>query len=90
MISWFGPQDQLGYNLLVVPQNRWEDEDNIGYASRSSGLLGFPSLASRLVVARCGWCMWHHHGGHVEVKQETVGPMVLGAVQWKSDENTFH
>jgi hypothetical protein len=30
--------------------------------------LGFPSLASRLVVARHKWCTWHHHRGLVEVK----------------------
>jgi hypothetical protein len=30
--------------------------------------LGFPSLASRLAKARCGWCMWHHRGGRVEMK----------------------
>jgi hypothetical protein len=28
----------------------------------------FSSLASRLVEAQCGWCTWHHHRGHVEVK----------------------
>jgi hypothetical protein len=28
--------------------------------------------------------------GHVELKQKTIGPMVLGAVQWKSDGNTLH
>jgi hypothetical protein len=32
--------------------------------------LGFFSLDSRLVEARCGWCTWHHRGGRVEVKQK--------------------
>jgi hypothetical protein len=36
-----------------------------------------------------GWCMWHHHGGHVEVKQKTVGLMVSGVTQCKSDKNTL-
>jgi hypothetical protein len=27
--SWFVPQNQVGYDLLVVPQNRWEDEDGV-------------------------------------------------------------
>jgi hypothetical protein len=36
---WFGPQNQAGYGVLVVPQNRWEDEDGTGHALRSSGLL---------------------------------------------------
>jgi hypothetical protein len=39
MVSWFGPQNQVGYDLLVAPQNRWEDEDGAGHALRSSGLL---------------------------------------------------
>jgi hypothetical protein len=33
--------------------------------------LGFPSLASRLVEARRGWCMWHHRGGCIEIKSKT-------------------
>jgi hypothetical protein len=24
-VSWFGPQNHAGINLLVAPQNRWED-----------------------------------------------------------------
>jgi hypothetical protein len=38
-VFWFGSQNQAGYGLLVAPQNRWEDEDGMGHASRSSGLL---------------------------------------------------
>jgi hypothetical protein len=38
-VSWFGPQNQVCYDLLVAPQNRWENEDGAGHASRSSGLL---------------------------------------------------
>jgi hypothetical protein len=37
--------------------------------------LGFPSLSSRLVEARCGWCTWHHHGGHVRIKSKTDGAL---------------
>jgi hypothetical protein len=37
----------VDYGLLVVAQNRWEDEDNTGHASRSSGNL-------RLEVSRVG------------------------------------
>jgi hypothetical protein len=33
-------------------------------------MLGFPSLASRLVEAQCGWGMWHYH---VELKLKTMG-----------------
>jgi hypothetical protein len=39
MISWFGPQNQVAYGLSVAPQNRWEDEDGVGHASRCSSLL---------------------------------------------------
>jgi hypothetical protein len=52
--------------------------------------LGFPSLASRLVEARHGWCMWHHRGGRVEVKRKTVGPMASGAAWCKLDENILY
>jgi hypothetical protein len=52
--------------------------------------LGFFSLASRLVEARCGWCIWHHRGGHVEAKQKIVYLIASGAVQCKSDGNTLH
>jgi hypothetical protein len=38
MVSWFGPQNQVGYGLSVAPQNRWREVD-AGHASRSSGLL---------------------------------------------------
>jgi hypothetical protein len=38
MVSWFGPQNQVGYGLSVAPQNRWREVD-MGHASRSSGLL---------------------------------------------------
>jgi hypothetical protein len=37
-VSWFGPQNQVGFGLSVAPQNR-RREVNVGYASRSSGLL---------------------------------------------------
>jgi hypothetical protein len=39
MVSWFGPQNQVGYGLSVAPQNQREDEDGAGHASRSSDLL---------------------------------------------------
>jgi hypothetical protein len=37
-VSWFGPQNQAGYDLLVAPQNHREGVST-GHASRSSGLL---------------------------------------------------
>jgi hypothetical protein len=57
-VSWFRHQNQAGFGLSVVPQNRWR-EDESGHASRSGGLLhleavtlGFLSLSSRLTEAR--------------------------------------
>jgi hypothetical protein len=38
-VSWFGPQNQVGYGLSVAAQNRRWDEDGVGHGSRSSGLL---------------------------------------------------
>jgi hypothetical protein len=38
-VSWFEPQNQVGYGLSIAPQNQREDEDGAGHASRSSGLL---------------------------------------------------
>jgi hypothetical protein len=37
-VSWFGPENQVGFGLSVAPQNR-QREVGAGYASRSSGLL---------------------------------------------------
>jgi hypothetical protein len=49
-ISWFEPQNQVGYGLLVAPQNRHKDEDDAGHVSRSSGLLRLE--ASRASVSQ--------------------------------------
>jgi hypothetical protein len=38
-VSWFGPQNQVTFGLSAAPQNRWEDEDGAGHASRSSSML---------------------------------------------------
>jgi hypothetical protein len=51
-VSWFGPQNHVGYGLSIVPQNRWEDEDGVGHALRSSGLLYLE--ASRTRVSQSG------------------------------------
>jgi hypothetical protein len=37
--------------------------------------LEFTNLASRLVEARCGWCMWHLRRDHVKIKLKTDGSM---------------
>jgi hypothetical protein len=47
MVSWFGPQNQAGFDLSVAPQNRRREVT----AWKQVG-LGFPILASRLVEAQ--------------------------------------
>jgi hypothetical protein len=51
-VSLFRPQNHVGYDLSVAPQNRWEDEDGVGHASRSSGLLHLE--ASRVRIFQSG------------------------------------
>jgi hypothetical protein len=47
-VSWFGPQNQVGYGLSVMPQNRWEDEDGVGHALISSSLLHLEASCARV------------------------------------------
>jgi hypothetical protein len=47
MVSWFGPQNQAGFGLSVVPQNR-RREVGVGHASRSSGLLHVEASLARV------------------------------------------
>jgi hypothetical protein len=61
-VWWFGPQKQAGYDLSVVPQNRWKMKtvwdtrrDLAACFAWKQIRLGFPSLASRLVEAQRGW-----------------------------------
>jgi hypothetical protein len=46
-VSWFGPQNQVGFGLLVAPQNR-RREVGVGHASRSSSLLGVEASLARV------------------------------------------
>jgi hypothetical protein len=46
-VSWFGPQNQAGFGLLVAPQNRWM-EVSAGHASRSSGFLRVEASRARI------------------------------------------
>jgi hypothetical protein len=50
-VSWLGPQNQAGFGLSVVPQNRWR-EDGTGHASRSDSLLRLE--ASRVRISQSG------------------------------------
>jgi hypothetical protein len=50
-VSWFGPQNQVGFGLSVPPQNR-RREVSAGHASRSSSLLGVE--ASMAMVSQSG------------------------------------
>jgi hypothetical protein len=48
MFSSFRSQNQVGNGLSVAPQNRQEDEDGAGHASRSSGWLHLEVSQTRL------------------------------------------
>jgi hypothetical protein len=46
-VSWFEPQNQVGFGLSVAPQNRWR-EVGVGHVSRSSGLLDVEESLTRV------------------------------------------
>jgi hypothetical protein len=48
MVTWFEPQNQVGYGLLVMPQNQWEDEDGARHVLRSSGLFCLEASRARV------------------------------------------
>ncbi|WP_428037064.1 hypothetical protein [Amphritea sp.] len=48
MVSWFGPQNHVGYDFLIALQNRWDDEDDVGHTSKSSGLLHLEASQARV------------------------------------------
>jgi hypothetical protein len=47
MVSWFGTQNQAGFNLLVASQNQ-RREVGAGHVFRSSGLLGVEACLARV------------------------------------------
>jgi hypothetical protein len=49
-ISWFGPQNQVGFGLSIAPQNR-QREVGAGHASRSSSLLGVEASLARVSLS---------------------------------------
>jgi hypothetical protein len=46
-VSWFEPQNQVGFGLSVAPQNRWR-EVGAGHASKSSSLLAIEASLTRV------------------------------------------
>jgi hypothetical protein len=46
-VSWFGPQNQVGFSLSVAPQNQ-RRQVSVGHASRSSGLLHVEGSLARV------------------------------------------
>jgi hypothetical protein len=46
-VSWFGPQNQVGFGLSVASQNQRRDV-GAGHASRSSSLLGVEASLARV------------------------------------------
>jgi hypothetical protein len=51
MISWFGRQNQVGYGLSVVPENRQEDADGVRNTSRSNCLLRLEASQARVSLS---------------------------------------
>jgi hypothetical protein len=91
-VSWFSPQNHVGYGLSVAPKHRWEDEDGTGHVSKSSGLLHLEASRARVSQSSiktdrgvAQMVTWHHHGGHVEMKLKTDGLMRWAA----SDSSTL-
>jgi hypothetical protein len=46
-VSWFGPQNQGGFGLSIVPQNR-RREVAVGHVLRSSGLVLLEASLARV------------------------------------------
>jgi hypothetical protein len=87
-VSWFGPQNQVSYDLSVAPQNWRGDEDGAGHALRSSillridaSLLGFSSLSENWRRRDDRWSTWHYHGDCIEVKLKTIRSMRWAALE---------
>jgi hypothetical protein len=49
VVSWFVPQNQVGYGLSVVPQTGRDHENDVGHASRFSGLLRLEVSRTRVL-----------------------------------------
>jgi hypothetical protein len=47
MVSWFGPQNQVSFDLSVAPQNR-RREVGAGHVSRSSSVLSVEASLARV------------------------------------------
>jgi hypothetical protein len=64
----------VGYGLSFVPQNQQEDEDRMGHALRSSGLLHLEASSARV----CQFCLKIGEG-------MTVGSArgIIVEVMWK-------
>jgi hypothetical protein len=46
-VSWFGPENQVGFGLSVAPQNR-RREVGAGHVLRSTSLLGIEASLARV------------------------------------------
>jgi hypothetical protein len=73
MVSWFEPQNQMGFSLSVAPQNRWR-EVSVRHASRSSGLLhvkaSLASISQSGLKTDGGMMVGGAHGTIAEVASE--------------------
>jgi hypothetical protein len=63
-VSWFWPQNHVGDDLSIAPQNRWGDEDDVGHALRSGGLLHAEASRARVsqsALKTDGGAVWMVH-----------------------------
>jgi hypothetical protein len=81
-ISWLGLKTKraMGYRLCHKTNGKMKTvldtrRDLAACFVWKQVVLGFPSLVSRLVEVRRGWCTWHHCGGRVEMKLKIDGLM---------------
>jgi hypothetical protein len=68
VVSWVGPQNQGGFDLSVVPQNR-RREDGVGHASRSGSLLHMDVSHARVSQS-------HHKTGEGVMRSGARGTIV--------------
>jgi hypothetical protein len=79
-VSWFGPENQVGYGLSVAPQNRQEDEDGMGHTSRYSSLLRLEASWVRIFYSSLKTSGGTTRMVHVASLQRSLG-MALGRVE---------
>jgi hypothetical protein len=89
-VSWFESQNQVGFGLSVMSQNR-RREVGVGHTSRSSGLLRVEASQTR--VSQSGFktngCVTTGYGGYDELKLKMDGSMRRAASNTSTLKSSF-